>query len=88
MKHPLRLEICRLLNSRSSLSTKEIKEELEKTHKGEKQIQAVNDHVLSLRAVGIIELVEEWTENEGNAEVLMQRWQLTNHGREKYQKYW
>lgn len=88
MKHPIRLEICKLLDINDSLTTREIQDLLLQSHPGEKQVYAADEHVLSLRAVGIAELVEEWVEDAGEGEILMQRWRLTKFGREKYQKYW
>ena len=88
MKHPIRLEICKLLDMHASLTTREIRDLLMQSHPGEKQVYAADEHVLSLRAVGIAELVEEWVEDAGEGEMLMQRWRLTTFGREKYRKYW
>lgn len=88
MKHPIRLEICNLLDMHASLTTREIRDLLLQSHPGEKQVYAADEHVLSLRAVGIAELVEEWVEGAGEEEKLMQRWRLTKFGREKYKKYW
>jgi len=88
MKHPIRLEICKLLDEHTSLTTQEIQNLLEQTYTNEKQIYAVNDHILSLRAVGIVEMLVEWVEDKDNEEILMQRWGLTKFGREKYLKYW
>lgn len=88
MKHPIRLEICKLLDERTALTTQEIEALLEKSYENEKQVYAVNDHILSLRAVGIVEMLEEWVEDKDNEEILMQRWGLTKFGREKYLKYW
>lgn len=72
----------------ASLTTREIRDLLMQSHPGEKQVYAADEHVLSLRAVGIAELVEEWIEGAGEGEMLMQRWRLTKFGREKYKKYW
>lgn len=88
MKHPIRLEICKLLDEHTALATLEIEALLEKAYVNEKQVHAVNDHILSLRAVGIVEMLEEWVEDRDNEEMLMQRWGLTKFGREKYLKYW
>lgn len=88
MKHPIRLEICKLLDEHNTLTTQEIQNFLEQAYTNEKQVYAVNDHVLSLRAVGIVELLEEWVEEKGQEEILMQRWGLTKFGKEKYLKYW
>ncbi len=88
MKHPIRLEICKLLDEHTTLTTQEIQNLLEQAYTNEKQVYAANDHVLSLRAVGIVELLEEWVEEKGDEEILMQRWGLTKFGREKYLKYW
>ncbi len=72
----------------TTLTTQEIQNLLEQAYTNEKQVYAANDHVLSLRAVGIVELLEEWVEEKGDEEILMQRWGLTKFGREKYLKYW
>lgn len=88
MKHPIRLEICKLLDEHTALTAQEIENLLAQTYDNEKQVDAVNDHILSLRAVGIVEMLEEWVEEKDGEEILMQRWGLTKFGREKYLKYW
>lgn len=88
MKHPLRLEICKLLDEHTALTTQEIENLLVQAYDNEKQVHAVNDHILSLRAVGIVEMLEEWVEEKDREEILVQRWGLTKFGREKYLKYW
>ena len=88
MKHPIRLEICKLLDEQTTLTTQEVQNLLVQAYANEKQVYAVNDHVLSLRAVGIIELLEEWVEDKDQEEILVQRWGLTKFGKEKYLKYW
>lgn len=88
MKHPIRLEICKLLDEHTALTAQEIEYLLAQTYDNEKQVDAVNDHILSLRAVGIVEMLEEWVEEKDGEEILMQRWGLTKFGREKYLKYW
>lgn len=88
MKHPLRLEICKLLDEHTALTTQEIENLLVQAYDNEKQVHAVNDHILSLRAVGIVEMLEEWGEEKNGEEILVQRWGLTKFGREKYLKYW
>lgn len=88
MKHPIRLEICKLLDEHTALTTQEIENLLEQAYNNEKQVHAVNDHILSLRAVGIVEMLEEWAEEKNGEEILMQRWKLTKFGGEKYLKYW
>lgn len=88
MKHPLRLEICKLLDEHTALTTQEIEDLLTKGYDNEKQVYATNDHILSLRAVGIVEMLEEWVEEKNGEEILVQRWGLTKFGREKYLKYW
>lgn len=88
MKHPLRLEICKLLDEHTALTTQEIENLLVQAYDNEKQVDAVNDHILSLRAVGIVEMLEEWVEEKNGEEILVQRWGLTKFGREKYLKYW
>lgn len=88
MKHPLRLEICKLLDEHTALTTQEIENLLVQAYDNEKQVHAVNDHILSLRAVGIVEMLEEWVEEKNGEEILVQRWGLTKFGREKYLKYW
>ncbi len=88
MKHPIRLEICKLLDEHTTLTTQEVQNLLVQAYANEKQVYAVNDHVLSLRAVGIIELLEEWVEDKDQEEILVQRWGLTKFGKEKYLKYW
>ncbi len=88
MKRPLRLEICHLLDTYQTLTTKEIIQKLEKIYHHEKQIYAAENHILSLRAVGIIELLEEWVETKNNKPILIQKWGLTNYGKIKYNTYW
>lgn len=88
MKHPIRLEICKLLDEHTTLTTQEVQNLLVQAYANEKQVYTVNDHVLSLRAVGIIELLEEWVEDKDQEEILVQRWGLTKFGKEKYLKYW
>lgn len=88
MKRPLRIEICHLLAEHSELSTEEIIQYLKKMYTNEKQIYMAEDHILSLRAVGIIKLIEEKVEKKNEKQILMQKWGLTEFGKEKYLRYW
>lgn len=86
MRQPFRINICKLLLDGKTRNQQELFDELCHSYRGERQLRALDDHLQSLRAVGIICVEKEWVEECEGREVLVQSWGLTNCGRKRLAK--
>lgn len=83
MKKPFRMEICLLLTDGKSRTPEEFLIEMKNSYLGEKQIFTIEEHLQSLRAVGIITVQKEWVDSHNGEEKLIQSWVLTENGKER-----
>jgi DNA-binding PadR family transcriptional regulator len=82
MKLPLRFRILHLLSEGVSLSTAEIMTNLQAEYAGEGQFKEsiMNLHLSSMRAVGLIEVIELSLDAVG---ALQQKYKITDFGRKR-----
>lgn len=83
MKKPLRMEMCLLLTDGKARTTEDFFIEMKDSYLGEKQIFNIEEHLQSLRAVGIIAVQKEWVETHNGEEKLIQSWILSRAGKER-----
>ena len=80
------MEICKILLGRGPLSQRDLAEALRPAYGREKQLLALDDHLQSLRAVGIVNVESEWVEELDGKETLAQSWEVSVSGRERLSK--
>ena len=86
MRKPFRMEICKILRDRGPLSQGELLEVLRPDYCREGQLRALDEHLQSLRAVGIVYVASERVEERNGREVLLQSWELSGSGLRRLEK--
>ena len=86
MRQPLRIEMCRLLLDGKARTQNDFFAELSPIYGREKQLLALDNHLQSLRCVGIISVDKEWVEKKNGAEALVQSWVISPSGRKRLDK--
>lgn len=87
MLMPLRCNIMKvLIHSEKALTAAEIFDKVDNAYKREKQctITAMDDHLMSMKGVGIVEATDASLDSNGNIVV---RYAFTDYGLEAAKKY-
>lgn len=87
MKMPLRFYIIRILMDRKKgMTVKEIHDQVEKEygHEGQCTMNAIDDHLMSMKGVGLVAIQDAVLDESDQLEVYFE---FTDYGRTRAQKY-
>lgn len=86
MKLPMRFRIMHLISQNDSVNNQEIMKFLgdEYTGEGQYKLSVIDTHLMSMRAVGIIEIANAFLNESGN---LVQEFKITDYGKQLLSSY-